>query len=115
MTRKFFIIAFVLSIACNSLAGVLPYIAVDSGCEANCCRVVRGCGSRANQSRLRCLMQCEQPADNQGVPQSPMLRTERDSKVVALVAPGTQAVCPTLNTRALYPISRTALASTYIY
>ncbi len=113
--RKLFILVFVLSVACNSLATVLPYIAGDSGCEANCCRVSPRSEPRASQSRLRCLMQCEHPAENQGVPESPLLRTERDSKVVALVAPGIPAVCATLNARSLYSTSRTAFASTHIY
>src|SRR5713226_4109878 len=99
MTRKLLIVAFVLSVASNSLAGLLPYIAGDGECENNCCRVVRRSVSQASQSRMRCLMQCEHPADNQGVPESPLLRTERDTKVVALVAPGIQAVCPKLNSR----------------
>lgn len=64
---------------------------------------------------MRCLMQCEHPAENQGVPESPLLRTERDTKVVALIAPGTQAICATLNPRTLHPTSPGALASTHIY
>ena len=115
MTRKLLIVVFVLSVACNSLAGALPYIAGDAECEGNCCRVVRRSESRANQSRMRCLMQCERPADKQGLPESPLLRTERDTKVVSPVAPGIQAVCPTLNSRTLHPTSRIAPASIHIY
>jgi hypothetical protein len=115
MIRKVLIIAFVLSVASNSLAGVLPYIAGDGDCEGKCCRIVRGSESRANQNRLRCLMQCERPAENQGVPESPLVRTERYSKIVALVAPGVHAGYSTLNARTLRSTSRTALTSTRIY
>ena len=114
MIRKVLIIAFVLSVASNSLAGVLPYITGDSECEANCCRAE----SRASVFKLpglRCLMQCEHATENQGVPESPLVRTERYSKVVALVAPGMQAGYPTLNARTLRSASRTALTSTHIY
>lgn len=115
MIRKLFFLVFVLSAASSSLATVLPYIAGDGGCEANCCRVVRPNESLTNQSRLRCLMQCEHPAETQGVPEPPLLRTERDSKAVALVAPGIQAVCSTLNARSLHSTSRTAFASAHLY
>ena len=118
MIRKLFILVFVLSATSSSLATVLPYIAGDGECEANCCRVSRRSEPRASQSKLtglRCLMQCEHPAENQGVPEPPLLRTERDSKAVALVAPGIQAVCSTLNARLVHSTSRTAFASTHLY
>jgi hypothetical protein len=112
--RKLFILVFVLSVVGNSLAAVLPYIAGDGQCEGNCCQIVRRSDARANQSRLRCLMQCEHPTENQGVPEAPLLRTERDSKVVALVPAGIQAGCSTLNARTPHS-SHTAFASTHIY
>ena len=117
MIRKVLIIAFVLSVATNSLAGVLPYITGEGNCEANCCRVHRAGESRARVSTraaLRCLMQCEHPAENQGVPESPVLRTERDSKVVAHAAPSLQ-VCSTVNTRSSHATTRISFASTHIY
>lgn len=75
--------------------------------------------SRAKVSKraaLRCLLQCEHPAENQGVPESPVLRTERDSKVVAHAAPSLQALGSTVNT-SLSPHSTTRItfASTHIY
>jgi hypothetical protein len=59
-------------------------------------------------------MQCEHPAENQGVPEFPVLRTERDSKVVAHAAPSLQ-VCSTLNTRSSHATARISFASTHIY
>lgn len=118
MIRKVLIIAFVLSVAGNSLAGVLPYITGDGDCEANCCRVHRQAESRASVSKLpglRCLMQCEHPAENQGVPESPVLRTERDSKVVAQAAPALQAVWSTVNTRLSHSTTRITFSSTHLY
>lgn len=115
MIRKLFILVFVLSVVSNSLATVLPYIAGDGQCEGNCCQIVRRSQARSNQSRLRCLMQCEHPIENQGVPESPLVRTERDSKLVALVATGIQAVSPTLNARSPRSTSRNSFASTHIY
>ncbi len=127
MTRKLLIVVFVLSATCNSLAAVLPYITGDSGCEARCCRVVRHVESRESLSKftsgstsgpmsgVRCPMRCEHPAENQGVPESPLLSTERDTKVVAQVAPGIQEVCSTLNARSMHSTARTTFASTRIY
>lgn len=121
MIRKFVILAFVLSAATNSLAGVLPYITGDSDCEGNCCHIVRRSQSQANRTKLtgfpgmRCLMQCEHPAENQGVPERPLLRTERDTKAVALVAPELQTVSSALNARSPQSISRTAFSSNHIY
>jgi hypothetical protein len=60
-------------------------------------------------------MQCEHPAENQGVPESPLLRTERDSKVVATVVFGLPAICSTVNTRSSRSASHTAFAPTHIY
>ncbi|HXU38949.1 MAG TPA: hypothetical protein VN937_21525 [Blastocatellia bacterium] len=118
MIRKVLIIAFVLSVATNSLAGVLPYITGDGNCEANCCRVHRMGESRARVSgraALRCLTQCEHPAENQGVPESPVLRTERDSKAVAHAAPPVQSVCSTVNARLSHSTTRINFESTHIY
>lgn len=118
MIRKLLIIAFVLSVAANSLAGVLPYITGDGNCETNCCRAHRVGESRATVSKpaaLRCLLQCEHPAENQGVPESPVLRTERDSKVVAHSAPALQAGCSTVNARLSDSTIRITFESTHIY
>lgn len=118
MIRKVLIIAFVLSVAANSLAGVLPYITGDGNCDANCCRVHRVGESRARVSKraaLRCLLQCEHPAENQGVPESPVLRTGRDSKVVAHAAPPVQAVCSTVNARLSRSTTRITFESIHIY
>ena len=118
MIRKVLISAFVLSVAANSLAGALPYITGDANCEANCCRAHRVGESRARVSKraaLRCLMQCEQPAENQGVPESPVLRTERDSKNVAHAAPSLQALCSTVNASLSHSTTRITFASSDIY
>ena len=115
MIRKLFILVFVLSVVSNSLATVLPYIAGDGQCEGNCCQIVKRSNARADQSRLRCLKQCEHPIENQGVPESPLVRTERDSKVVALVATGLQVVCSTMIAGSTRLTSHTAFASTHIY
>jgi len=114
MIRKVFVIAFVLSVASSSLAGVLSYIAGDDECEGNCCRIVRRSEFRANQSRLRCLMQCEHPAENRGLPESLVLRTKSSDKLVAQVAPQIQTICSTLKTRS-HSLARSASASTHIY
>lgn len=118
MIRKLLIIAFVLSVASNSLAGALPYITGDGNCDANCCRAHRMGESRAKVSKsaaLRCLLQCEHPAENQGVPESPVLRTERDSKIVAHATPSLQALCSTVNARLSHSTTRITFASTHIY
>jgi len=115
MIRKVLVIVFVLSVASSSPAGVLSYIAGDGECEGNCCRIVRRSEFRANQSRLRCLMQCEHPAENRGLPESPVLRTKSNGKLVAQVAPQIQTICSTLKTRSPHSLARSASASTHIY
>lgn len=60
-------------------------------------------------------MQCERPAENQGVPEWPLLKTERDSKAVALIPVAIEAGFYALNARTLHSTSRAALASTHIY
>jgi len=115
MIRKLLLVAFVLSTTSNSLAGVLPYLEGSGGCEANCCRIVRHVESQASLSRLRCLMQCEHPAENQGVPESPLLSTERDTKVVAQVATSIQTACSTPDARSPHSTARPAFSSTHIY
>ena len=114
MTRKILIIAFVLSVAGNSLSVVWPYIEGETACESNCCRVVRRVESRASMSRLRCLMQCENPRENQGLPQSSPSRSARDSKVVAQVSPA-PAVGSSSNARVPHSPARTEFVPTHIY
>jgi hypothetical protein len=116
MIRKLLLVAFVLSVTSNSLAAVLPYLVGDGGCEANCCRVVRHVESQTSLSRLRCLMQCEHPAEHQGVPELPLLRSDRDSKVAAHIATAAvQAACLTRDARSARSTTRIEFAPTDIY
>jgi len=60
-------------------------------------------------------MQCEHPIENQGVPESSLVRPERNSKAGALIAPGLQTLCATPSERSLLSAPRIAFASTHIY
>ncbi|HJZ69017.1 MAG TPA: hypothetical protein VKF81_12910, partial [Blastocatellia bacterium] len=59
MISRVLILAFLLSVSSDSLAAVAPNM--DAGCSARCCQNVRQNRPGANQSKLRCLMECNQP------------------------------------------------------
>lgn len=114
MVRSLFILILALSVTGCTLGSILQSIN-GSDCQARCCRVARRCDSHTSSSSLRCLMQCEHRSENQGVPQSPVLRTERDGKVVAQLAPAVAVIYSTLDVRSLHSTARTNIASTHIY
>ena len=89
MIRKLLIVAFVVSVAANSLAAVAPVID-DNGC-GGCCSSARRHESRMSSAKLCCLTQCGQTGETQG--QDPAtLRNERDSKSCSPVVVVLQAV-----------------------
>lgn len=115
MKRKLFILAFVISVASNSMAAVWPYIAGDDDCAGTCCKAVRPGDMSSSADKLCCLTQCEHPAANQGAPEASLLRTERDNRSATLVASGIQAVYSTLCARWGHAPARTLFPSTHIY
>lgn len=60
MIRKLLIMVFVLSVAGDSLAAVTPHMDGE-GCAAECCRAARQNTGDANMSKLRCIVDCNQP------------------------------------------------------
>src|SRR5713226_4131962 len=74
MIRKLFILAFVVSVAGNSLAAVSPHMDGDGGCRADCCRAARHNEPQATLSKLCCLTQCNQPRETQGSLPASLLR-----------------------------------------
>lgn len=78
MIRKLLIVAFVVSVAANSLAAVAPVIDGDNAC-GGCCSAARRHEPRMSPSKLCCLTRCGQPGETQT--QDPAtLKNERDSK-----------------------------------
>lgn len=79
MIRKLLIVAFVVSVAANSLAAVAPVIDGDNACGGCCRAAARRHEPRLSPSKLCCLTRCGQPGETQT--QDPAtLRNERDGK-----------------------------------
>src|SRR6266478_7618689 len=60
MIRKLAILAFVLSLGCDSLAAVTPLMDAE-GCSAKCCQHARQSSPVGRISRLSCMMDCSEP------------------------------------------------------
>ena len=65
MKGRLLLLVFTLVVACNSFAAVTPHADGEGGCPTACCRNAREGNSTSAVSRLRCLMNCEQPAGHQ--------------------------------------------------
>jgi len=61
MISRLLITAFLAAVACNSLAAATPHLDGDGGCEAKCCQAARQNAPESSSSRLRCIMDCNQP------------------------------------------------------
>jgi len=59
MTGRLLILAFLLSVAADSIAAVAPQMDAD-GCSARCCQSARQNRRGANPSKLCCLVDCNQ-------------------------------------------------------
>jgi hypothetical protein len=64
MLRALLIICFIASVAGNSLAGVNPHFDGDSDCSGSCCRAARMKATESVAASLCCLVDCNQPAEN---------------------------------------------------
>ena len=84
MIRRLFILAFVLSIACNAIGAVSPHMEGDGGCGADCCRAARHNGPKATAAKLCCLTQCKQAAETQAYLPTSLLSSRQDDKSLSL-------------------------------
>jgi hypothetical protein len=65
MKGRLLLLVFISVVACNSFAAVTPHADGEGACSAACCQNARKDTSTSALSRLRCLMNCEQPASHQ--------------------------------------------------
>lgn len=63
MTSRLLILAFLVSVAGDALAAVVPHMDGDGGCSAECCQAARQNRRDANLSKLRCIVDCNQPGE----------------------------------------------------
>ena len=96
MIRKLFILAFVLSVAGNSLAAVLPCIEGDGGCSAKCCQAARQNRRDANVSKLRCIVDCNQSGTTNLPSPTVSVVAERDGKAGECLSTLRVAAAPSL-------------------
>ena len=61
MIRRLLILAFLITVGANSVGAVSPHMDGD-GCAMACCKAARQTGPDSAPARLRCLVDCNQPA-----------------------------------------------------
>jgi hypothetical protein len=113
MIRRLLIVAFVLSVAANSLAAVVPIIEGDSGCSG-CCNAARRNEPRLGSSKFRCPTECNQQRETQRSTPASLQGTEREKKDSSLVAVDV-AVAHPLPSGFLHSPARSIVQSTHIY
>lgn len=59
--RRLLILIFVVSVVGDSAAAIAPHMDGE-GCSAECCQAARQNRPDANMSKLRCIVDCNQPA-----------------------------------------------------
>lgn len=114
MIRKLLIVAFVVSVAGNSLAAVAPVVEGDGGC-GGCCSAARLNQPRVSPSKLCCLTDCNQSGETQQPAPPSLLRIERNDKCGS---PGVVVLAADHSLRAsglLHSPARSVVESTHIY
>lgn len=96
MIRKLFILAFVLSVAGNAVAAVLPCIEGDGGCSTKCCHAARQNRKDANMSKLRCIVDCNQSGTSNSPLPAVSAVAERDGKAGECLSTIRVAAAPSL-------------------
>lgn len=66
MIKRIFTLIFILTIVGNALAAFPPHSDGEGGCSTECCQTARQDGAGAVLSRLCCITECPQPAENSG-------------------------------------------------
>ncbi|HYP29019.1 MAG TPA: hypothetical protein VE262_20075 [Blastocatellia bacterium] len=80
MKGRLLLLVFIIVVACNSFAAVTPHADGEGGCSTACCRNAREGNSTSAVSRLRCLMNCEQPAGHQAASPANAFSSERQKE-----------------------------------
>jgi len=66
MIKRIFTLIFILTVFGNALAAFPPHSDGEGGCSTECCQTARHEGADAVLSRLCCIVECPQPAENSG-------------------------------------------------
>ncbi|MEK6289542.1 MAG: hypothetical protein AABO57_27825 [Acidobacteriota bacterium] len=111
--RWLLIVAFMLSVAGNSLAAVSPFEG-DGEC-GGCCSAPRRNQPRVSQSRPCCLTECGQTGETQRSEPTSLLRTKRDNKGSSPVVLGVAAAYSIQPSGFLHSPARSIVQSTHIY
>lgn len=114
MIRRLLILAFMLSVAGNSLAAVAPVVEGDGGC-GGCCSAARRNEPRVSPSKLCCLTECNQSGETQQTAPPSLLRTKRDDKSSSAVAVVLAAAHSVPASGFLHSPARSIVQSTHIY
>jgi hypothetical protein len=69
MYKRLFILAFIVAVAANSVSAVSPQLAGER-CVMSCCRTAQKPDRDIAPARLRCLVNCSQPASTSPSPAS---------------------------------------------
>ena len=115
MIRKLFILAFVVSVAGNSLAAVSPHADGEGGCAADCCRAARHNKPEATLAKLCCLTRCNQPGETQGSPATSLLSYGPDERTPSLVGVCIEDVYSAQPWEAWHSPAGLIVQSTHIY
>jgi hypothetical protein len=102
MKSRLLLLVFIMMVACNSFAAVTPHADGEGGCSEACCRNAREGGSASALSRLRCLMNCEQPAAHHTVPPANAFAGEQQKErppAIAVLGAATARALAYLSTR----------------
>jgi hypothetical protein len=114
MIRTLLILAFMLSVAGNSLAAVAPVVEGDGGC-GGCCSASRLNQPSVSPSKLCCLADCNQSGETQQPAPPSLLRTERDNKSISPVAVVLAAAHSVPPSGFLHSLAGSVVQSTHIY
>ena len=114
MIRRLLILAFTLSVAANSLAGVAPVLEGDGGC-GGCCSAARRHEPSVSPAKLCCLTDCNQSGESQRATPPSLLKTEREDKSIStspVILAAAHSIQPS---RFLYSPARAIADSHHIY
>src|ERR1700724_715788 len=65
MRKQLLILAFIVTLTGNALAGESPHLDGDGGCSMACCKAAHSTNSGSLLSKLCCKLDCKQPAGTQ--------------------------------------------------
>jgi len=92
MFKRLFILAFVVAVTANSVSAVSPQLAGER-CVMSCCRTAQNANRDVAPARLRCLVDCSQPASTSPSPASALTApSQKKSNAVESLTTASQPV-----------------------